>query len=74
MKTQRFGDRVLDFAMDGIACFAIRQSERSRYAILRVLWMLIHFPWLILTAAVWLPLEVTGFLIIMFSDAWRGTR
>jgi hypothetical protein len=65
-------EKVLDFAMGGIAFFALNRASKARLPIVRVMWTLFHFPWLIISAVVWLPLEIGAFLWMMFSDAWHG--
>lgn len=67
-------ERLLDFAMDSICCFPLKMMSKSASPVRRVIWMFVLFPWIPLTALVWLPLEIVAILWLMFDDAWHGER
>ena len=65
-------ERLLDFAMIDICCFALTRASKSRSPIVRVVWMAINFPWIVISAPVALALELIAAVSLMFRVP-RGT-
>lgn len=63
------GGNLIDFAFIYIAALPLTVSAKAARP-WRLAAMFLWFPWwLFLTAPVWIPLELVGFLIFMWEEA-----